>query len=68
VTMFPDLPLAEHWQEQVNAQQGWMRFHVADFERLRKQYGVGWVLLDQQNSSGLDCPYANATLRVCRIP
>jgi hypothetical protein len=68
VTMFPDLPLAEHWQEQVNAQQGWMRFQVADFERLRKQYGAGWVLLDRQNSFGLDCPYANATLRVCRIP
>jgi hypothetical protein len=68
VTMFPDLPLAEHWQEQVSAQQGWMKFQLADFERLRKQYGVSWTVLDQQGDLGLNCLYANSTLRVCRIP
>lgn len=68
VTMFPDLPLAEHWQEQVTAQWGWSNFRLADFDRLKKQYNVSWVVLDQQGELGLDCPYANATLRVCRIP
>jgi hypothetical protein len=68
VTMFPDLPIAEHWQEQVNAQKGWATFQLADFERLRKQYGVSWVVLDQHGDLGLDCPYKNGTLRVCRVP
>jgi hypothetical protein len=67
-TMFPDLPLAEHVQEQVAAQQGWSNFQLADFQRLKKQYGVNWAVVDQQGDLGLDCPYANATLRVCRIP
>ncbi len=68
VTMFPDLPVAEHWQEQMSAQRGWANFQLADFERLRAKYGVSWVLLDQKGEFGLDCPYANATLRVCRLP
>jgi hypothetical protein len=68
VTMFPDLPIAEHWQEQVNAQRGWDNFQLADLERLRQQYGVNWVVLDQKGDLGLDCPYKNASLRVCRIP
>lgn len=68
LTMFPDLPLAEHWKRQVEAQQGWEDFQVADFERLRRDWGVTWVVLDQRNLSGLDCPYANRTLRVCQVP
>lgn len=67
-TMFPDLPLAEHWKEQVTAQKGWASFQLADFQRLRGQFGVSWVVQDQQGELGLDCQYANATLRVCRIP
>ncbi|HXM97492.1 MAG TPA: hypothetical protein VN982_03360 [Candidatus Dormibacteraeota bacterium] len=67
-TMFPDLPVAEHWQEQVNAEQGWTTFQLADFQRLNKQFGVTWVVLDQKGELGLDCRYSNKTLRVCRIP
>lgn len=68
VTMFPDLPLAEHLQEQLSAQEGWSNYQAADFERLRKQYGVSWVVLDQKGDFGFNCPYSNATLRVCRLP
>jgi hypothetical protein len=68
VTYFPDSAIAEHWQEQVNAQHGWSNFQSADLERLRAKYGVSWVVLDQKGDLGLDCPYANATLRVCRLP
>ena len=68
VTYFPHSGIAEHWKEQVNAQQGWSKFQLADFERLRAKYGVSWVVLEQKGDLGLDCPYANATLRVCRLP
>ena len=67
LTMFPDLPLAEHWKQQMQAQEGWENFQVADFERLRRDWGVTWVVLDQPNVTGLVCPYTNPTLRVCRV-
>lgn len=67
-TMFPDLPLAEHWKRQAEAQRGWEHFQLADFERLRRDWGVSWVVVDQPNVAGLDCLYANRTLRVCRVP
>lgn len=67
LTMFPDLPLAEHWEQQMKAQQGWEHFQAADFERLHRDWGVTWVVLDQPNVTGLACPYSNATLRICRV-
>jgi len=67
LTMFPDLPLAEHWEAQMKAQQGWEKFERADFERLRHDWGVTWVVLDQPNVADLACSYSNATLRVCRV-
>jgi hypothetical protein len=69
VSMFP--VLAETWQGQVQALQGWRNFQAADFQRLHQQFGVDWVILDQQSSNagvGLDCQYNRDNLRVCRIP
>jgi len=65
---FPTSAIAEHWKEQLTAQQGWENFQLADLERLRMKYGVSWVVLDQKGDLGLDCPYANATVRVCPLP
>jgi hypothetical protein len=69
VSMFP--ALAESWQGQVRALQGWRNFQAADFQRLHQEFGVDWVVLDQQASNayrGLNCPYDRGDLRVCRIP
>jgi hypothetical protein len=65
VTMFP--ALAERWKEQTTAQAGWEHFGRADFERLQQSYGVNWVVLDEPNNAGLECPYHNQRLQVCRI-
>jgi len=67
-TLLPGEPIAEHLQEQLEAQKGWSNYDLADFERLRRLYGVSWVVLDQKKDIRLFCPYANATLRVCRLP
>jgi hypothetical protein len=66
VTMFP--ALAQSWLEQTRSQQGWKDFTAADFERLRQKYGVGWLVLQQAQSAGLECPYQNSAVLVCRIP
>lgn len=68
VTLFPNLPLVDDWQQQVQAAAGWEHFQLADFERLRRNWNVTWVVLDNPHTQLDDCPYANETLRVCRIP
>jgi hypothetical protein len=65
VSMFP--ALARDWYEQVRAQQGWKDFQVADFRRLRQDYGVTWVVLQRPGVPGLTCPYQNQLVRVCRV-
>ena len=64
VTMFP--ALAGEWQEQQLAQRGWDHFQRADFERLRRQFGVNWVVLASPATLD-DCPYRNPAVVVCRI-
>ena len=65
VTMFP--ALAQTWLEQVSAQQGWKDFGAEDLVRLHLKFGVDWVALQQPGVAGLECPYQNSGLLVCRI-
>jgi hypothetical protein len=65
VSMFP--AMAEEWFSQIQAESGWTTFQVQDFRRLKMQYGVSWVVLQQPGTEGLDCPYQNATVLVCRL-
>ena len=60
--------LAPAWQEQQLAQAGWQLFQLADFERLRSQFGVDWVLVSNPQPPGLDCRWHNGTLTVCQVP
>ncbi len=66
VTQIPSL--GGVWLEQVKAQQGWSRFQIDDFERLKQQFGVDWVLVSNAAPAGLDCRWHNRRLAVCRIP
>jgi hypothetical protein len=77
VSMFP--AMAERWREQVRAQQGWQHFQLADFERLRRDWGVTWLVLEAGlpmraevarsggKALGLDCPFQNYAVSVCRF-
>ena len=65
VSMFPGM--AEEWLVQVQAQSGWATFQPQDFRRLQAQYGVSWVVLQRPGTAGLDCPYQNPTVLVCRL-
>jgi hypothetical protein len=65
VTMFP--PLAEEWFSQVQAQSGWKHFQMQDFRRLRANYGVNWIVVQKPEGAGLNCPYDNASVSVCRL-
>lgn len=65
VSMFP--PLAELWWEQYQAQQNWKQFGVDNFAGLRSRYGVNWVVLQSPGIRGMDCPYQNPAVLVCRV-
>ena len=60
--------LAPAWNEQQLAQAGWNHFAIGDYERLKTQFGVDWVLVSYPQAPGLDCRWHNGTLTVCRVP
>jgi len=68
--------LAPRWLQEVNAQDNWQNFQLADLQRLKKEFGVTWVILPRpdihvaaQGSlvQGMSCPYWNDRLQVCRL-
>jgi hypothetical protein len=65
VSMFP--PLAEEWWEQVSALKNWKSFQPADFQRLKRRYGVNWVVVEHPGVTGMDCLYQNPQVQVCRV-
>ncbi len=65
-TMFP--ANADLWIHQAHEQADWDRFQAADFERLKRDFGVDWVVLDARRQAELSCPYVNPTVAVCRLP
>jgi hypothetical protein len=66
VTQVPEL--GPEWDRQLEAQHGWSEFQLADFRRLKKEFGVDWVLVNYPEPAGLVCPWHNRELAVCRIP
>lgn len=65
VSVFPQL--ANLWMRQVNAERGWKRFERRDFERLARSESVSWVVVQRPAVAGMDCPYRNEALEVCRL-
>ena len=69
VTLVPRL--GERWQREVAAQRAnhedWQHVSIADLQTLKAQFGVNWVILEQPAELGLQCPYRNEKLEVCRI-
>jgi hypothetical protein len=66
VTQVPLLGPA--WVRQVSGQAGWNAFQLADFERLKTEFGVNWVLVRRIQSNGLSCLWHNNSFSVCKIP
>jgi hypothetical protein len=66
VTQVPGL--APVWHAQQTALEGWANFQLADFKRLRAQFGVGWVLISYPPPDGLECRWHTGALSVCVIP
>jgi hypothetical protein len=61
--------LAPRWLKEVNATTGWRKFQAADFERLKNDFGVNWVILNARDGAalGMQCPYHKGRISVCRL-
>jgi hypothetical protein len=59
--------LAPRWLREVKAQHGWRTFQRTDFQRLKQEFGVDWVVLQAPGVDGLPCPYRNPQVLVCRV-
>ena len=66
VTQVPSL--ADAWHEQLAAERGWGGFRLTDFEKLKAEFGVDWVVVNYPQPGGLDCRWHNDALTVCEIP
>jgi hypothetical protein len=63
---FPEL--AYEWRAQVHDRDNWSKFQPEDFRRLKRKYGVTWVVLERPGVPGIsDCPFSNDRVMVCRI-
>jgi len=59
--------LAPVWAREVKAREGWKSFQLADFERLKAEFGVDWVVVSDHAPVGLDCRWHDGRLTVCKI-
>ena len=66
VTMVPEL--GPEWVSQTGAEEGWRSFRLGEFEALKTKFGVDWVLVRNEQATGLNCPWQNEQLSVCRVP
>jgi len=66
--------LAPRWLKEVTALNGWRRFQPADFDRLKRDFGVTWFVLSRADDQfsynqheNFTCPYQNERVKVCRL-
>jgi hypothetical protein len=67
----PAPAIAGIWFEHVKAREGWKDFRSEDFRRLKKDFGVNWVVVENRGGAnpadGLGCPHRNDVVSVCKI-
>lgn len=59
-------PLDLRWTAEQRALAGWRSFDRDDFARLARDFDVSWVVVAGGQAPGLDCPFIQPTVRVCR--
>jgi hypothetical protein len=66
--------IAPRWLKEVTALDGWRNFGTRDFQRLKNDFGVTWVVLSSEDaeferasSDAMTCLYENPGVKVCRL-
>ncbi len=64
-SVFPQM--APEWEREQQLTQGWEHYTAPDFLALATRSPVSWVIVQPQQANGLDCPFHNAAVSVCRL-
>jgi hypothetical protein len=65
VTQVPQL--GPEWAKEIDAQAAFNRFQREDFDRLRIEFDINWVLVRYPPPPGLMCRWHNSVLVVCPL-
>lgn len=60
--------VAQEWWNQVTATQDFSRWNDGQRILALAPYRVTWIVLARGTATRFDCPFENATVRVCRLP
>jgi hypothetical protein len=64
-SVFPQM--APEWEREQQLTQGWEHYTAPDFHALATRSPVSWVVVQPQQANGLDCPFHDAAVSVCRL-
>ncbi|HZD46736.1 MAG TPA: DUF6798 domain-containing protein, partial [Acidobacteriaceae bacterium] len=65
-SIFPQM--APEWKREQQITSGWDQYTAPDFVALAARSPVTWVMVEPRQAGGLDCPFQNAAVSVCRLP
>jgi hypothetical protein len=64
-SVFPQM--APEWERQQQITRGWDQYTAPDFQALATRSPVTWVIVQPRQAGGLDCPFHNQGVSVCRL-
>jgi Domain of unknown function (DUF6798) len=64
-SVFPQM--APEWEREQQITSGWDHYTASDFQALATRSPVTWVLVEPRQAGGLDCPFHNNAVSVCRL-
>ena len=64
-SIFPQM--APAWDHDQQLTRGWEQYAAPDFLALSTRSPVSWVIVEPLQAAGLDCPFRNAAVSVCRL-
>ncbi len=64
-SVFPQA--APEWAREQQLTHGWESWTAPQFASLATRSPVTWVVVERRQQPGLDCPYANTAVAVCRL-
>jgi hypothetical protein len=64
-SIFPQM--APEWAREQQLTAGWESWRAPQFQALAARSPVSWVVVEARQESGLDCPYRNRAVSVCRL-
>jgi hypothetical protein len=65
--------LAPRWLKEVTARNGWSKFQPSDLARLKREFGVDWIVLSKADTlysadnKTMSCPFTNEEVKVCHL-